>query len=140
MQVPTDEAKSAGAFEAPGFCHFPEYGEEYFRQLTAEQLIRKATRRGFVKFVWEPIPGRENHVLDCRVYARAAAAVVGLDRFRESDWLALERSLGVTSPPPATPVAAVKTVPPEPGPRPGTPVRAHGWLGRRQGNWLRGNR
>ncbi|MGL9725415.1 MAG: terminase gpA endonuclease subunit [Wolbachia sp.] len=24
-----------------GYCHFPEYASEYFKQLTAEQLVRK---------------------------------------------------------------------------------------------------
>jgi hypothetical protein len=28
---------------APGFCHFPQYADEYFKQLTAEQLIPHRT-------------------------------------------------------------------------------------------------
>lgn len=68
-----------------GFCHFPEYGEEYFRQLTAEQLERKPTRRGFDKYEWVKVHER-NEALDCRNYARAAAAIVGIDRFSEADW------------------------------------------------------
>jgi phage terminase large subunit GpA-like protein len=28
----------------PGYCHFPEYTPEYFKQLTAEQLITKVVK------------------------------------------------------------------------------------------------
>jgi len=66
------------------YCHFPEYPDEYFKMLTAEQLIRK-TIRGYSKYQWEKMRDR-NEALDCRIYARAAAAVVGLDRFRPDDW------------------------------------------------------
>lgn len=63
-----------------GFAHFPELSAEFFRQLTAEQLVsikHKRTSREILE--WQVIPGRENHYLDCRVYARVAAAVYGLD-------------------------------------------------------------
>ena len=65
-----------------GWCHFPEYDEGYFKQLTAEHLIKVRNRRGFTEYQWHVQVGRENHHLDCRVYARAAAAVLGLDRGR----------------------------------------------------------
>jgi phage terminase large subunit GpA-like protein len=90
LQQPTEE----GAALPPGWCHFPEQDEDYFKQLTAEHLVSRKNRRGYTTFEWELIPGRENHVLDARVYARAAAAVAGLDRFQESDWLKLERNVG----------------------------------------------
>jgi phage terminase large subunit GpA-like protein len=77
----------------PGYCHFPEYSEEFFKELTAEHLVAHKTRKGFMRFEWELVPGRENHCLDCRVYARAAASLAGLDRYRESDWAALQRAL-----------------------------------------------
>jgi len=35
-----------------------------------------------------------NEALDCRVYARAAAGRVGIDRFQEKHWAALERRVG----------------------------------------------
>lgn len=90
----------------PGWCHFPEYDPDYFKQLTAEQLQQRRNRRGFLSMEWTLIPGRENHVLDARVYARAAAALVGLDRFQESDWARLERTLA-----PATAGAAAPSAP-----------------------------
>jgi phage terminase large subunit GpA-like protein len=134
LETPVD----GGAAQA-GFCHFPEYGEDYFRQLTAEQLMPRKTARGYVRLEWELIPGRENHVLDGRVYARAAAAVVGIDRFTESDWAALERAAGQE---PAAPPAAAPT-PPAPAAEPAStrvptiPKRERTWLGSRRGGWLR---
>lgn len=83
-----------GAPDPPGYCHFPEYGEWFFKELTAEQLETVKNRRGYVRLVWTKIGGRDNDHLDARVYARAAAAVVGLDRFQESDWTALEAMVG----------------------------------------------
>lgn len=135
--APTDEARATGATPAPGFCTFPQYGEDFFQQLTAEHLVAHKVRGGFVQFTWELIPGRQNHALDCRVYARAAAALVGLDRFRESDWATLEQRVGQPTPtPPSTPST----------PAPAAPARHQAsrrapWLGSRPGGgWLKGNR
>ena len=72
-----------------GWCHFPEYGEEYFKQLTAERQVVRVTN-GYPKPVWEKDPTRRNEALDCRVYARAAAAIYGLDRMSERGWQELE--------------------------------------------------
>lgn len=77
LNPPTTES---GLPHPPGFCHFPELGEDYFKQLTGEHLVSSVKRNGFTQHEWQLIPGRENHYLDCRVYARAAAAVAGLDR------------------------------------------------------------
>ncbi len=78
--------KAIGEEQTPhGFCHFPEYDEEYFKQLTAERVVQKQDRRGFVVHEW--VKERErNEVLDCRIYARAAASMAGLDRFRDRDF------------------------------------------------------
>lgn len=71
----------AGGHHPPGFCHFPSgYGPEFFKQLTAEHLVSTVSKRGYKVLEWHVIPGRENHQLDCRVYARAAAAILGIDR------------------------------------------------------------
>ena len=74
------EAPLDGSPRPPGFCHFPEYAEEYFREITSEQLVPHKTRGGLLRLFWELIPGRENHLLDCRILARAAAALCGIDR------------------------------------------------------------
>lgn len=130
---------SPDAPDPPGYCRFPHYGEEYFKQLTAEQLVTHQTRRGFVRVEWELIPGRQNHALDTRVYNRAAAALAGLDRFTEADWAAREQALGVRPPneetDPDTP-SPIGTAPPaHPS---GAPPRRSPWIARRAGGWLKG--
>jgi phage terminase large subunit GpA-like protein len=67
----------------PGYCHFPEHGEDYFKQLTAEHLVtvtNKRTRR--TQMEWQVQPNRQNHMLDVRILARVAAATLGIDRRR----------------------------------------------------------
>lgn len=91
---PTDEELAAGEDYPPGTCHYPEYGEEYFKQLTAERRVIRL-HKGFPKATWEKDPARNNEALDCRVYARAAASIYGLDRFKEIHWKRLEQALGV---------------------------------------------
>lgn len=44
-----------------------------------------------------------NEALDGYVYARAAAAVAGLDRFEDRHWYELEKQLGVGPPTVVTP-------------------------------------
>jgi phage terminase large subunit GpA-like protein len=77
----------------PGTCHFPEYAEEYFKQLTAEKRVIKL-HKGFPRASWEKDPTRHNEALDCRVYARAAASIYGLDRFSDRQWQQMEATLG----------------------------------------------
>lgn len=111
LPVPKDGAPAAG------YCHFPELPEEFFRQLTAEELV-PVTKRGYRKLEWTKLPGRRNEVLDCRVYARAAALVLGADRWPEARWARLEAALGVASPPPP-PQSGPTSRPEEPdAPRP----------------------
>ena len=76
-----------------GFCHFPEYESEFFKQLTAEQMVSKVVK-GYKKTEWQKTRDR-NEALDCRVYARAAANVVGLDRFKDAHWKRLETDIPV---------------------------------------------
>jgi phage terminase large subunit GpA-like protein len=90
---PTDEQLKDGENHPPGFCHFPKYGEEYFKQLTAERLVTVKDRRGFPHREWRKLRER-NEALDCRVYARAAASALGIDRFGDTTWQRLERALG----------------------------------------------
>jgi len=129
LELPPD-----GGAAPPGFCHFPEFGEDYFRQLTAEQIIPVKDRRGFVRLEWSLIPGRENHVLDARCLARAAAAVGGLDRFSEADWRTLERGVGQEPEKSETPPEAESQAVAERTPSP--PPRRGPWLRQRAG-WLR---
>lgn len=77
-------------FYPPGYCHFPQYQQEYFRGITGEQLVFKIIK-GFRKYEWVKKYER-NEPLDCRVYARAAAAVVGMDRFSKAQWAELKNA------------------------------------------------
>ncbi len=93
LPIPTDEELAKGETYPMGSCHFPEYGEEYFKQITAEKRVIRL-HKGFPKATWEKDPTRNNEALDCRGYARAAASIYGLDRFKEVQWRRMERSLG----------------------------------------------
>lgn len=75
LDAPTD-----GGASPAGYCHLPDVDAEWFKQLTAEQLVEVRKRDGRTEHGWQMIPGRQNHALDARIYARAAAARVGLDQ------------------------------------------------------------
>ena len=82
----------------PGYCHFPlcsdmdgeqerGYTAEYFKGLVSERRMIRF-RRGYRKYEWEKKTGVRNEPLDCRVYARAALAILNpnfdaLRRLRE---------------------------------------------------------
>lgn len=68
-----------------GYCHFPMYDEQHFRSLTAEQVEYVKNKKGFTQLAWVKKYER-NERLDCRVYARAAAYVLGIDRLNNEDW------------------------------------------------------
>lgn len=104
----------------PGWCHFPEYDEEFFKQLTAEIQVIEINRKGVPMVVWKRT--RENHKLDCRILARGAAAGLGLDRVSQSS----------KKPPRSTSKSA----------QPSKPPSSSGWLGEKRGRrsgggWLR---
>lgn len=131
-----------------GWCHFPEYGEEHFQQLTAEEL-RMVKVRGFPKWQWEKVRQR-NEQLDCRVLARAALATLGADRWTPEQWAERAERLGVRvmakaakkSPAAAAPVvaAAVSAAQAADPPRRARRERRDGgWLsstGAGRGGWL----
>jgi phage terminase large subunit GpA-like protein len=105
-----------GAVAPAGYCHFPEYDGEFFQQLTAEHLVTSTNKTtGREVQTWHALPNRPNHFLDCRIYARAAAYVLGLDKYKP-------------------PTAAPRT------PAVSDPVSADKskrWLGARRGSWLK---
>jgi phage terminase large subunit GpA-like protein len=89
-----DAAGDDGLYPA-GYCHFPQYEEEYFKRLCSEQLIKK-TVNGRTVYRWMKIHER-NEPLDTRIYARAAAAMFGIDRFTEHEWEMLEGKFDLPS-------------------------------------------
>ncbi|RMD88285.1 MAG: phage terminase large subunit family protein [Alphaproteobacteria bacterium] len=136
LERPTDEELEDGKGFPPGYCHFPEYGEEYFKQLTAERRVIRV-HKGFPKASWEKDPARRNEALDCRVYARAAAAIYGLDRFKERRWRALEEPLGLLDEDADENRGDDAETKQEARPQPPMPGRNPGWLGGRRGGWLK---
>jgi phage terminase large subunit GpA-like protein len=79
----------------PGFLHLPGWVDaEWLKQLTAEQLVTVKNKRGFAKLEWQKLRER-NEALDCRVYARAAAWILGADRWSEARWEELAAQFAV---------------------------------------------
>jgi phage terminase large subunit GpA-like protein len=101
-----------------GYCHFPSYGENYFKGLTGEQLVTRIVD-GKPKSLWNKT-FEQNEPLDCRNYARAAAAMVGMDRFKENDW---ETIIGYTSAPPVQRPVINQPTSQQPTRQPGNPNR-----------------
>lgn len=91
LDRPTEES---GEGFPPGYVHLPKHvaTEEYCRQLVAEELRRETDKKGFTRREWVKTRER-NEALDCRVYAKAAAALRGVDRWPEQRWLELEAAL-----------------------------------------------
>jgi phage terminase large subunit GpA-like protein len=101
----------------PGYMHFNcDWDLPAFEQLTAERI--KIEGEGSQKTrKWEPIPGRANERLDCRVYALAALrglTHMGLKLNREADKVGAE----VTPAPIATTPADQEETPTMPSTRP----------------------
>ena len=97
QERPTAEERTEGAVFPPGTIHLPDWADsEWLKQLTAEQLVTVRTRRGFSRLEWQKLRER-NEALDTRVYARAAAWILGADRWPEARWADLEGQLGVAA-------------------------------------------
>lgn len=125
---------AAGEEAAPGYCHWPEYDEEYFRQITAEHLITSRKRNGFVSVAWAVQPGRENHYLDARIYARAAASIRGLDRHRPTEPSATPAGEPTPAASPEPRSTTDRSTPPSV--RPTFERSPTGWISRGRGPWI----
>jgi phage terminase large subunit GpA-like protein len=136
---PTDEDLAAGVIYPTGYVHLPKVDAEYCKQLCSEQLVTTRNRRGYSVREWQKMRER-NEALDCYVYARAAAAVVGLDRFEERHWRQLERQLGASKGSEADRESVDRSVPKRDAPKtkpPSISRKSEPWLGDRTNNWLR---
>ena len=91
---PTEEELANGAKYQGGYCHYPEYPEDYFKQLTAEVLAPRKAKNGTIAHEWVKIEER-NEAIDLHVYNRAAATIIGIDRFKDSHWKMYESALEV---------------------------------------------
>jgi phage terminase large subunit GpA-like protein len=120
----------------PGFAHFPQHGTEYFQQLTAEEKITAKDDNGFPVEEWAIKAGRQNHMLDARVYARAALEHPACRAFVVDR--AKATATGQPSHPPDTP-APISSPPREPSrrrPRPSLLDSMRGG-GSSRGRWPR---
>lgn len=86
FQIGTDTAKeliySRLEIEEPGsgYMHFPKnYDENYFKQLTAEVLVKIEGSKGQQTYSWQLKKGQKrNEALDIRVYNCAAIELIGV--------------------------------------------------------------
>lgn len=87
LDKPTTEQLEQGEVYPDGYISIPNgTTDEWLKQLTAEQLVTIENRRTkFKTLEWQQIRER-NEALDCRVYARAAAWRMGVDRWTEDAW------------------------------------------------------
>jgi phage terminase large subunit GpA-like protein len=125
LERPSDEDRALGALDAPGTVHLPDWIDtEWLKQLVAEQLVTVRYKRGYAHQEWQKMRER-NEALDARVYARAAAWIMGADRWDEATWRRLEAQAGVETRPAAqvaAPAEPVTTASPMAG-SPTTPRR-----------------
>ncbi|GAB4227836.1 MAG: phage terminase large subunit family protein [Methyloligellaceae bacterium] len=131
LDRPTAEEMAEGGGFPDGFIHLPAgITAEWVKQLTAEQLTAVRDRRGFTKMEWRPTRER-NEALDCRVYARAAAWLLGIDRWLDPKWESLEQQVADDRPP-EQPAGQLRP------PMPKREKRQSDWLGGRDGKgWLK---
>jgi len=128
LEKPTEE--SGDPFPA-GFVHLPAHaaGEEYCRQITAEQLVTRAGKNGFRRLEWVKTRER-NEALDCRVYARAATAAMGMDAWGVGRWDRMADGLSAR-PPALMPADVGAVMPPPPVAAPAVRFRESNWIQRR---------
>ena len=131
LERPTQES---GSGYPAGYVHLPVHaaGEEFCRQLTAEQLVARRGRNGYRRLEWVKTRER-NEALDCRVYARAAAAALGMDGWGQGRWQRLAAALATSTDTPAPgaagQTASTATASPHPITTQSEPNVSAPWLG-----------
>jgi phage terminase large subunit GpA-like protein len=131
---PSDEDRALGLTDPAGTVHLPDWVDsEWLKQLVAEQLVTIRDRRGYARQEWQKMRER-NEALDARIYARAAAWILGADRFDERMWRQLEKQAGVETPATVSVATSMTTVPLSTPDKPGAPEagrinapRRRGW-------------
>jgi phage terminase large subunit GpA-like protein len=132
----------------PGYIHFPVgqgFDEEFFRQLTSEQVVTRK-REGRPYRVWVLPPGRKNEALDCFNLALAARLSIRVRLVSEQEhpttplppepeYFDMTESIPAKQPEPAPPAPALASTL---GPGGARPVKhsayaQQGWLGDRVG-------
>jgi len=83
----------------PGYCLFPDhYTENYFKGLVSSEAMVEEIFKGERRIVFNWNQSIRNEPLDARIYARAAAALHGLDRYSKEHWNKLREELGLKIP------------------------------------------
>lgn len=137
LEKPTDEdIAENGVCYPDGYIHIPQgVTSEWVEQLVAEQLVtEKKKTSGFTTLRWVKTRER-NEALDCRVYARAMANLIGADRWGDKQWTKLEIQAGTYGETKLKRKVEVEPAATETAPKPITesirpPVR------RRESSWL----
>jgi phage terminase large subunit GpA-like protein len=131
LVAPTEES---GEPYPPGFVHLPRsIDDEFCKQLCAEEQVRRRVR-GYQKIEWQKVRDR-NEALDCRVYARAAAAFLGIDRYGEHHWQRLKHELEQAQ---RAPKRSDTPTPPQGGVTNSSRKRSRSsFVGGRAGGWVR---
>ena len=125
IERPTEEDTALGVAAPAGTIHLPDWADsEWLKQLVAEQLVTIRNKRGYARQEWQKMRER-NEALDTRIYARAAAWILGADRFDERMWRQLEKQAGVETTPIAQTAEPDKPTSPEAGRI--TAPRRRGW-------------
>ena len=124
LDRPTEES---GDPFPPGYVHLPTHaaGEEICKQIVGEQLMRRVAKNGFAKMEWVKTRER-NEALDCRVYARAATAVMGMDGWGTARWDRMADAMGKVQ----APAPDLDTVAPVVPPPQATKFRESNWIRR----------
>ena len=88
---------------------------------SAERVVTRFARGRPIR-LWQPRrEGKRNEALDTRVYARAAAWIMGADRWDEATWRRLEAQAGVETRSAQQTSAVAESTTPAP-PKAGTPT------------------
>lgn len=127
MKKPED-----GTYPDGWFHHYRE-SDEFYQQLTAEKLVMAKNKKGYDAPEWQKT-GR-NEALDTANYNRAAAEHVGISKWGEARWKALEESFRPKPPGVKPEPEPAKAEPQAQQEKPKTASRP-GWL-QGGGSWLR---
>lgn len=92
-------SKAEDGTKPENFCTFPQYDGSYFKGLTAEQLMLEKNSRGYTVYRWVKKVER-NEPLDCRIYARAASVIAGIDRWENHHYDAVIKQYITAAPKP----------------------------------------
>jgi phage terminase large subunit GpA-like protein len=120
IERPSDEDRALGVTGPAGMIHLPDWADSEW----LKQLVTIRNKRGYARQEWQKLRER-NGALNTRVYARAAAWILGADRFDERMWRQLEKRAGLETAATVTQPETDKTTEPQAG-RIAAP-RRRGW-------------